>query len=195
VSRIEAALRAAGAARRAALIPFLVAGDPDPEQTCELVPALAEAGADVVELGVPFSDPVADGPAIQRASERALAQGTTLARTLELVRRIRARTPVPIVLFGYLNPVLAFGASRLASEAAAAGVDGLLLVDLPVEEGPDLRETFRAAGLDTIQLATPTSGTERIRRISGESRGFVYAVSRAGVTGARAELASGSASS
>jgi len=107
------------------------------------------------------------------------------------VRRIRARTPVPIVLFGYLNPVLAFGASRLASEAAAAGVDGILLVDLPVEEGPDLRESFRAAGLDTIQLATPTSGAERIRRIAGESRGFVYAVSRAGVTGARAELASG----
>jgi tryptophan synthase alpha chain len=191
VSRIETALRLAVSQCRAGLVPFLVAGDPDPEETPGLIAELARAGADVVELGVPFSDPVADGPAIQRASERALARGTTLALVLDLVRRTRARTDVPIVLFGYLNPVLAFGPERFASEAASAGVDGLLLVDLPVEEGADLRAGIRAAGLDTIQLAAPTSGAERIRRIAAESRGFVYAISRTGVTGARAELAGG----
>lgn len=191
MSRIESALRRAAAERRAALVPFLVAGDPDPEETPALVAALAEAGADVVELGVPFSDPVADGPAIQRASERALARGTTLPGTLDLVRRIRRRTGVPLVLFGYLNPILAFGVPALCREAPAVGVDGLLLVDLPIEEGAEMREAFRAAGLDTIQLASPTSGAERIARIAAESRGFVYAISRTGVTGARAEIAGG----
>lgn len=191
MSRIEAALRRAASEKRAALIPFLVAGDPSPGETPALVAALAEAGADVVELGVPFSDPVADGPAIQRASERALAGGTTLPRTLDLVRRIRERTEVPLVLFGYLNPILAFGVPALCREAPGAGIDGLLVVDLPVEEGAGMRDAFRAAGLDTIQLAAPTSGAERIRRIAAESRGFVYAISRTGVTGARAELADG----
>ena len=191
MSRIEAALRRAASENRAALVPFLVAGDPDPEETPALVATLAEAGADVVEIGVPFSDPVADGPAIQRASERALARGVTLRRTLDLVRRVRERTGVPLVLFGYLNPVLAFGVPAFCREAAAAGVDGLLVVDLPVEEGAGAREAFRAAGLDTIQLAAPTSGPERIHRIAAESRGFVYAISRTGVTGARAQMAGG----
>lgn len=191
MSRIEAALRRAVAQGRAALIPFLVAGDPDPAETPGLVAALADAGADVVEIGVAFSDPVADGPAIQRASERALGRGMTLAATLELVRRVRAVCDVPIVLFGYLNPVLAYGVERFGREAPSVGVDGVLLVDLPVEEGAPMRESFRAAGLDTIQLAAPTSGAERLRRIAAESRGFVYAISRTGVTGARAELAGG----
>jgi tryptophan synthase alpha chain len=191
VSRIEAALRSAASAKRAALIPFLVAGDPDPEETPGLVAALAGAGADVVELGVPFSDPVADGPAIQRASERALARGATLPRTLDVVRRIRARTDVPLVLFGYLNPLLAFGVAAFCREAPAAGVDGVLLVDLPLEEGEEIRDAFRAAGLDTIQLVAPTSGVDRIRRIAAASSGFVYVISRTGVTGARADLAGG----
>lgn len=191
MSRIETALRAARRAGRAGLIPFVTAGDPDPVETPDLIATLAAAGADVVELGVPFSDPVADGVAIQRSSERALAKGVTLAKTLEIVRAARRRTNVPIVLFGYLNPVLAFTPERFAREAASAGVDGVLLTDMPVEEGSDLRALFRSSGLDTVQLASPTSGPARLPRIAAESRGFVYCISRTGVTGKREELPAG----
>ena len=191
MSGIDSALREAKSRRRAGLIPFLEAGDPDPGETPGLIEALAASGADVVELGVPFSDPIADGPTIQRASERALARGVTLATVLGLVRASRTKTSVPIVLFGYLNPVLAYGPERFARDAAASGVDGVLLTDLPVEEGAELRTVFRDAGLDTIQLASPTSGAERLPRIASESRGFVYCISRTGVTGRRGDLPPG----
>ena len=191
MSRLEDAIRVAKRSGTAGLIPFLTAGDPDPEETPALVAALAEAGAVAVELGVPFSDPVADGIVIQRSSERALAQGVTLERVLEVVRRSRALTDVPIVLMGYLNPVLSFGVARFAREAASAGVDGVLLTDLPIEEGEDVRRALRDAGLDTVQLAAPTSGSERLPRIGAESRGFLYCISRTGVTGGRSDLPPG----
>lgn len=191
MSRIEIALRAARSSGRVGLVPFLMAGDPDLGETAGLVDALAEGGADVIELGIPFSDPVADGPVIQRSSERALAGGTNLARALKSVEAVRALTNVPLLLFGYLNPILAFGPERLAREAVRLGVDGLLIVDLPIEEGDDLRTLFRGSGLDTVQLVAPTSGPERIVRLTAESRGFVYCISRTGVTGAQSAVWSG----
>lgn len=188
MSRIESALDAPRRSGRTGLIPFLMAGDPSLEETAGLVTALARAGAEVVELGVPFSDPVADGPAIQRASERALQQGVDLGRVLETVEVIRAETQVPLLLFGYLNPILAFGPERFADKAAGCGVDGVLIVDLPVDEGEDLRAMLRRSALDTIQLVAPTSGPVRTRLLAAESRGFVYCIARTGVTGTRAEL-------
>ena len=147
--------------------------------------AAARAGADAIELGVPFSDPVADGPTIQRASERALRSGTTLAGVLELVRRLRARTDVPLVLFGYFNPILQMGLERFAETAAAAGADGVLVTDMTPEESEEYRAAMRARGLDTIFLAAPTSTDARLERIAECSSGFLYLVSRMGVTGAR----------
>ena len=172
-------------ARRAALVPYITAGDPDKSASVPLMHALVEAGADVLELGVPFSDPSADGPVIQRACERALKHGTTLADVLGMVREFRrsdARTPV--VLMGYLNPVETFGAERFASAAADAGVDGVLTVDMPPEEAEPLAELMRARGLDPVFLLAPTTEATRLKRICEIASGFVYYVSLKGVTGA-----------
>ena len=170
------------------LVAYLTAGDPTLEATERLVAALAEAGADVVELGVPFSDPLADGPTIQRASERALRSGTTLAGVLALVRKLRLKTEVPLVLFSYFNPVLQMGLSTFADEAAAAGADGVLITDLTPEEAGEYRHAVASRGLDTIFLAAPTSTDARLVRIAESSTGFLYLISRTGVTGAREAL-------
>jgi tryptophan synthase alpha chain len=175
-----AALRADG---RKAFVGFVTAGDPSLDRTVEIAWALERAGADVLELGVPFSDPLADGPVIQRASERALAKGTTLASVLDTVRRIRARSQLPLVLFSYMNPLHRYGLDRLAADAVEAGVDGVLVTDLPPEEAGEWIAIARRAGLDTVFLAAPTSPDDRLRKVAEASRGFVYAVSRTGVTG------------
>jgi tryptophan synthase alpha chain len=169
-------------------VAYITAGDPTLEASERIVLALAEAGADIVELGVPFSDPIADGPTIQRASERALRSGTTLAGVLDLVRKLRARTPVPLVLFSYFNPVLQMGLEKFAGSAAKAGADGVLVTDLTPEEAADYRRVVRSAGLDTIFLAAPTTTDARLARIAESSSGFLYLISRTGVTGAREEL-------
>lgn len=171
-----------------AFIPFITAGDPDLEVSIELIPVLEEAGSHIVELGIPFSDPLADGPTIQRSSERALHHGYRMADYLEAVRRVRERTAIPLMLFSYFNPILQYGLDRLAREARAAGVDGILVTDLTPEEGGEYSATMEAHSLDAIFLAAPTSGPERLRKIAAMSRGFIYLVSRTGVTGAREEL-------
>lgn len=186
--RLTAAFTAARAAGRCALVPFVTAGDPSLAATRDIVCALAAAGADVVELGIPFSDPVADGPVIQRSSERALARGTRLADVLELAREIRRQSPVPLLLFGYFNPILRYGLERFAADAAAAGADGALVTDLIPEEAADYRRALAARGLATVFLAAPTSPDERLAAIAAASTGFIYAVSRTGVTGARDQV-------
>ena len=170
------------------LVAYLTAGDPTLEATERFVLALAEAGTDVVELGVPFSDPLADGPTIQRASERALRGGTTLASVLGLVKKLRQKTEVPLVLFSYFNPVLQMGLEKFADEAAAAGADGVLITDLTPEEAGEYRKVITARGLDTIFLGAPTSTDVRLQRIAESSTGFLYLISRTGVTGAREVL-------
>ena len=166
-----------------AFVAFLTAGDPSLERTVEAAGELEAAGVDVLELGVPFSDPLADGPVIQRASDRALRRGTTLGRVLGAARQVRARSALPLLLFTYFNPLLRHGPDRAAREAADCGVDGVLVTDLPPEEAGAWIEVAREAGLDTVFLAAPTSSAERLRRVAEASRGFVYAVSRTGVTG------------
>lgn len=174
---------------RAAFIPFLMAGDPSLEKTAEFLVAAAAGGADIIELGVPFSDPIADGTTNQRATVRALKAGTKLSAILELVARQRDRIGVPIVLFTYFNPIHARGIDRFAEQAAASGVDGVLCVDLPPEEGErELVPALRGHGVDAIFLLAPTSTKERIDRVSRISSGFVYYVSRTGVTGERTAL-------
>jgi len=170
------------------LVAYLTAGDPSLEASEKIVLAAAEAGADVIELGVPFSDPVADGPMIQRASERALKSGTTLAGILDLVGRLRQKTEVPLVLFSYYNPILQMGLERFADAAARAGVDGVLATDLTPEEASEYRSILRPRGLDTIFLAAPTSTDSRLARISAATSGFLYLISRTGVTGTRDAL-------
>jgi tryptophan synthase alpha chain len=170
------------------LVAYLTAGDPTLEATERIVLALAEAGADVIELGVPFSDPLADGPTIQRSSERALRSGTTLARILGLVKRLRPKTEVPLMLFSYFNPVLQMGLEAFADAAAAAGADGVLITDLTPEEAGTYRRVVLARGLDTIFLAAPTTTDQRLQRIAEASTGFLYLISRTGVTGAREVL-------
>jgi tryptophan synthase alpha chain len=187
-SRIGGAFAALRAEGRAAFIPFLTAGDPSLAATVDLAETLAGAGADLIEIGVPFSDPLADGPTIQRASERALAGGATLAAVLDGVAEMRRRIDAPIVLMSYLNPILRYGLPRFAADARRAGADGVILSDLPVEEAGPIRERLDAAGLDLVLLAAPTSGPARLRRIAQAARGFVYVVTRTGVTGARAAL-------
>ena len=174
--------------RRAALIAYLTAGDPTPERTPDLVAALERGGVDLVELGVPFSDPIADGPVIQAAAERALKAGTTVAGVLEIARRIRQRSEIPLLLFTYLNPVLRYGLDKLAGDAKAAEIDGCLLTDVSVEEAEPFVRAMRAAGLDTVFLAAPTSTEARLKLVAQYSTGFVYLVSRTGVTGVRAAL-------
>ncbi len=173
---------------RAALIPFITCGDPDPETTVELVEAMAQAGADLVELGLPFSDPLADGPTIQAASQRALAGGMNLGIFLETVARIRERTSIPLVLMGYFNNILQFGLERFAREARAAGIDGTIIPDLPLEEAGEWRRLARIHSLANILLTAPTTPPERARRIARASTGFLYHVSVTGITGARSQL-------
>jgi tryptophan synthase alpha chain len=168
---------------RKGLIAYLTAGDPSPLRTPALVAAMVRGGADLIELGVPFSDPIADGPVIQRGGERALEAGTTLATVLEIARRIRGTSEVPLLLFTYLNPVLRYGLERLAADAAAAGIDGCLLTDASVEEAEAYVEAMHRHGLDTVFLAAPTSTPRRIQLVAQYSTGFVYLVSRTGVTG------------
>jgi tryptophan synthase alpha chain len=170
------------------LVAFLTAGDPSLPASESLALALAGAGADVIELGVPFSDPVADGPAIQRSSERALRAGTTLDGVLDLAASIRRKSGVALVLFSYYNPVLQMGLERFAEGAAASGIDGVLITDLTPEEAEEYRRIVRGHGLDTIFLAAPTSPNERLKRIAEVSSGFLYVISRTGVTGAKDSL-------
>ncbi|HEY7825276.1 MAG TPA: tryptophan synthase subunit alpha [Candidatus Acidoferrales bacterium] len=187
-SRIAKRFAALAAAGELGLVAYITAGDPSLAATEKIVLAAAAAGADVVELGVPFSDPVADGPTIQRASERSLRQGTTLAGVLELVRRIRAHSDVPLVIFSYFNPILQMGLESFATSAKAAGADGVLITDLTPEEAAEYRAAMHSRGLDTIFLAAPTSTDARLAQIAEASSGFLYLVSRMGVTGAREAL-------
>lgn len=167
---------------------YLTAGDPSPEATPGLVAALERGGADLIELGVPFSDPIADGPVIQRGADRALRAGTTVAKVLGIARKIRETSQIPLLLFTYLNPVLRYGLENLARDAKAAGIDGCLLTDVSVEEAGPYVDAMRAAGLDTVFLAAPTSTPERLKLVAKYSSGFIYLVSRTGVTGERADL-------
>jgi tryptophan synthase alpha chain len=183
MSRIEQAFARRRSEGGKAFVAFLTAGDPSLERTVEAARELDAGGADVLELGVPFSDPLADGPVIQRASERALRRGTTLARVLGAARAIRSGSALPLLLFSYFNPLLRYGLRRLAGEAADAGVDGVLVTDLPPEEAAAWLDAAREAGLDTVFLAAPTSSDDRLGLVAEASRGFVYAVSRTGVTG------------
>lgn len=173
---------------RKVLVAYLTAGDPNPAATPELVAALERGGVDLVELGVPFSDPIADGPVIQAASARALAAGTTLAKVLEIARTIRKTSDIPLLLFTYMNPVVRYGFEALARDAKAAGIDGCLMTDLSVEEADDYIGIMRDAGLDTVFLAAPTSTPRRLELVAKYSSGFVYVVSRNGVTGEREQL-------
>jgi tryptophan synthase alpha chain len=173
---------------RKAFVGFLTAGDPSLERTATAAREMEDAGVDVLELGVPFSDPLADGPVIQRASDRALRQGTCLAAVLDVVRGLRRSSELPLLLFTYFNPIARYGLPRLARDARDAGVDGVLVTDLPPEEADDWLAAARPCGLDTVFLAAPTSPPDRLRRIAAASRGFVYALSRTGVTGEQARL-------
>lgn len=185
MSRIATRFEALKGRGRTALIPFVTAGDPDPVVTVPLMHAMVEAGADLVELGVPFSDPIADGPVIQRATERALAKGVSLGDVLEMVRAFRAEdVETPVVLMGYLNPIEVMGYETFAASAREAGVDGALVVDVPPEEGHGLVEALRAQGMDLVYLVAPTSTEHRISVIGEVASGFVYYVSVKGVTGA-----------
>jgi len=188
VRRIEAAFRTAKRNGRATFIPYITAGDPNLEATVELVRGLSRAGADVIELGVPFSDPIADGPTNQRAAERALAAGTTLGGVLAAVEVIRQDLEIPIVLFSYANPVVRYGIGRFAEDAAAAGIDGVLFTDVPAEEMAPFEEELSASGLDLIMLVTPTSDRRRMKAAARFGGGFLYLVSRTGVTGVREGL-------
>jgi tryptophan synthase alpha chain len=176
------------ARNEAALIPFIVAGDPSLDATAKMVLELEARGADLIELGVPFSDPTADGPANQRAVARGLGAGGSIAAILATVAELRKATQIPIILFGYYNPYMHYGCERLCRDAAAAGVDGILAVDLPPDESGDLAKPARANGLDLIHLLAPTTPIERSRKIARAASGFLYYVSVAGVTGARAQL-------
>jgi tryptophan synthase alpha chain len=191
VSRIAQKFAALRAARERAFMPFVTAGDPDLETTGELILALAENGADLIEIGIPFSDPSADGPTIQRASERALARGTTLRKVLPLVAGLRAQVKIPLLLMGYANPFYALGADGCAAACAEAGVDGVICPDLPPEEGADLYGALAKQGVDGVLLAAPTTTPARMRMLVHSTRGFLYYVSLTGVTAARAELAAG----
>jgi tryptophan synthase alpha chain len=184
MSKIQATFERLHAQGRRALIPFITAGDPDPALTVPLMHALVESGADIIELGVPFSDPMADGPTVQRASERALKKGVSLRRVLEMVANFRADdNETPVVLMGYANPIEAMGVDVFAAAAFDAGVDGVLVVDYPLEEGADFSKAMRANALDPISLLAPTSTDERIAGVSDLSSGYVYYVSLKGVTG------------
>jgi tryptophan synthase alpha chain len=173
------------------LVTYVTAGDPDVPRTAGILRALDGAGADVIEVGVPFSDPLADGPVIQRATERALASGTTLSQVLDLIGCVRTELRAPLVIFSYANPILRMGAERFADRAREVGVDGVLILDLPIEEADDSRNMLSTRGIDTILLLSPTTKDERVRKAAALGSGFLYAISRLGVTGARDHLAEG----
>ncbi len=188
MTRIAAAFEKARLENRAAFIAYLTAGDPDAESTVGLAAALDRAGADVLELGVPFSDPIADGPVLQRAAGRALSSGTTLSGVLEIARRVASSTRLALVLFSYLNPLLRLGIERASRQAHQAGFDAALVTDLPPEEAGEVQPVLRSAGLDTVFLVSPTSPDSRMSAAAGLSSGFLYVVSRPGTTGARRDL-------
>ncbi|MBN2451083.1 MAG: tryptophan synthase subunit alpha [Lentisphaeria bacterium] len=189
MNRIERAFRLCREQGRKALVAFVSAGDPDLEATRHIVATAAEAGADLIELGVPFSDPMADGPTIQEASQRALRSGTTLDTILETVRQLRrAGVEVPLILFSYYNVLLQYGLERLAADASGAGIDGVLVVDVPFEEMAEIEPVLERSGLAVIRLLAPTTPADRVRRIVAEARGFVYCITVTGVTGVRSEL-------
>jgi len=190
MTRIAEAFARVRSEGRPGLVTYTTAGDPDLPRSAEILQALDRAGADVLEVGVPFSDPIADGPVIQRATERALAAGTTLRGVLAMIEGVRASIAAPIVVFSYANPLMRMGVGQFARRAAEAGVDGVLALDLPIEEAAEFRETMMAFGLDTIFLLSPTTTDARIRRAAELGRGFLYGISRLGVTGARATVAS-----
>ena len=189
MSRIAGAFERIRSSGTPGLVTYVTAGDPDLERTAEILATLSASGADVLEVGVPFSDPLADGPVIQRASERALASGTTLRGVLRTIKVARARIAAPIVLFTYANPILRMGEERFVTAAADAGVDGVLVLDLPVEEAGPFRTRLVEAGLDPIFLLSPTTSDARIKESASLGRGFLYVISRLGVTGARSEVA------
>ncbi|WP_092344854.1 tryptophan synthase subunit alpha [Desulfuromusa kysingii] len=183
MSRIEATFAALRQRQETALIPFITAGDPDLKVAAEIILTLVDAGADLIELGVPFSDPMADGPTIQASSERALAAGTTLSGVLQLVAEVRKKTAVPLILMGYYNPVFCYGVERFVRDAVAAGVDGLLLVDLPPEEAAEISPLLHESGVALITLLAPTTPRERMQRLAAVAEGYLYYVSMTGVTG------------
>ena len=189
MSRLQATFERLRAQRRGGLVTYVTAGDPDRATSARILVSIAQAGADILEVGVPFSDPLADGPVIQRASERALSAGMTLRGAIELVRDVRREIDTPIVLFTYANPVVRMDPGTFARSAREAGVDGVLILDYPVEEAEPLRAPLVDAGLDPIFLISPTTTDERIRRSSELGRGFLYVISRLGVTGARDQMA------
>ena len=189
MTRIEKKFAQLKSEGRKAFIPYITAGDPSLDITLQLILALEKAGADVIELGVPFSDPMADGPVIQRAAERALRNGVTLQKVFELGENIRKKSEVPLVLFSYFNPLLNYGLEKLVIDAAKIGFDGVLAIDLTVEESEPYVRSMRSAGLNTVFLAAPTSSPERMKKIARTSTGFLYAVSRTGVTGEQQQLA------
>lgn len=191
MSRLADTFARLRSAKRPGLVTYITAGDPDLAGTETILRALDRAGADVVEVGVPFSDPLADGPVIQRATERALASGTTLTGVLDLIRRLRPDLRMPVVVFSYANPILRLGADRFAQCAKEAGVDGVLVLDLPIEESGPFRTLLAGHGIDTILLLSPTTTDERLRKAASLASGFLYAISRLGVTGVRDELAAG----
>lgn len=182
------AFQAAASDGRAAFMPYLMAGDPDLDTTARLIVAMDRAGADLVELGIPFSDPLADGPTNQLAAERALASGTNLTGVLQMVKEVRKSSQIPILLMGYFNPFLQYGLERLCTEAAEAGADGFIIPDLQPDDAAEIRTFAEARSLATVFLIAPTSTAERLQLVGRESRGFVYAVSLTGVTGTRTEL-------
>jgi tryptophan synthase alpha chain len=189
MSRIDAAFRELREQRRTGLVTYVTAGDPDLERSREILVRLAQAGADVLEVGVPFSDPLADGPVIQRATERAIAAGATLVKVLGIVSDVRSLVNVPIVIFTYANPILRMGLEEFVTRAKQAGVDGVLTLDVPPEEAAQFREALSRARIDTIFLLSPTTSQERIRRAAALGTGFLYGISRLGVTGARDAMA------
>lgn len=189
MSRLARTFSELRARKHGGLVTYVTAGDPDYARSKAIVLAIAEAGADVIEIGVPFSDPIADGPVIQRASERALAAGASLGSALTLVEEVRRTIDTPIVLFTYVNPVVRMGTSQFVERAVQACVDGVLMLDLPLEEAGPMHQALEAAGLDTILLISPTTTPERLATAAAMGRGFLYAISRLGVTGARDSVA------
>ena len=195
MSKIEKTFKELKSRKEKALVMYLTAGDPDLDTTKKLLIAIEEAGADIIEVGIPFSDPMADGPTIQRAAGRALEAGTTLEMIFDMLDDVRPKLSVPIILFGYYNPVLSFGLKKFTKRAAGIGIDGLILVDLPHEESREIRrftdnvtDNINGGGIDFINLISPVTNDERLKKIVGDATGFLYYVSVTGVTGARSEL-------
>ena len=189
MSRITETFKVLESKDEKALITFITAGDPDLDVTRDCILAMEKGGADIVELGVPFSDPMADGPTIQKSSERALLAGTTLPKILAMVKSVRSSSSIPLLLMGYYNPIFRYGPAQFVADAADAGLDGVLIVDLPPEEAQEFRNLALAVGIDLISLLTPTSNAERMKKVARQGSGFIYYVSVTGVTGARASVA------